>query len=59
MKTMETKKFIVFTMDGPDWMQESIELDSFKEADEFCESLRRHKHTYIICEVIKYGYNGN
>ena len=55
----DKKQFIVFTMDGPDWMQESIELDSFEEADEFCESLRRQKLTYIICEVIKYGYNGN
>jgi hypothetical protein len=54
---METKKFIVFTMDGPDWVQESIELCSFEKANEFCNGLRNNKITYIICEVIKYGYN--
>lgn len=56
---METKQFIVFTMEGEDWVQESLELCSFEEANEFCNGLRKHKITYIICEVIKYGYNGN
>lgn len=55
---MVTKQFIVFTMEGEDWVQESIELGSFEEADKFCDGLRKHKLTYIICEVIKYGYNG-
>lgn len=55
---MENKQFIVFTMDEEDWVQESIELGSFEEANEFCNGLRNHKITYIICEVIKYGYNG-
>lgn len=57
-KTMENKQFIVFKMNGSDWVQESIELGSFEEANEFCNGLRKHKITYIICEVIKYGYNG-
>jgi hypothetical protein len=56
---MENKQFIVFKMDGSDWVQESIELGSLEEANQFCNGLRRHKLTYIICEVIKYGYNGN
>ncbi len=56
---MEDKQFIVFTMEGESWVQESIELNSFEQADRFCSNLRENKITYIICEVIKYGYNGN
>lgn len=56
---MEDKeKYIVFIIEGEDWVQESIELGSFEQADSFCEMLRRQKLSYLICKIIKQGYNG-
>lgn len=53
-------KFIVFVLEnGDDWIQESIPLNSFEEADEFCQHLRDRKISYLICQTLKQGYNGN
>lgn len=52
-------KFIVFILENDNWVQESIPLNSFEEADEFCQHLRDRKISYLICKTLKQGYNGN
>lgn len=57
---MENKeKFMVFTFYYDIWKQDSIELDSFEQAEKFCENHRRLKLKYMICKIIKQGDNGN
>ena len=52
-------KFIVFTyQDSEDWTQDSIPLDSFEKADNFCQHFRDNKKSYLICKTVKQGYNG-
>lgn len=53
---MENKeKFMVFTFYNDIWKQDSIELDSFEQAEKFCENHRRLKLKYMICKIIKQG----
>ena len=51
-------KFIVFTLEGENWNQHSIPLDSFEIADSFCQQFRDRKMSYLICQTLKQGYNG-
>lgn len=53
-ETLEHKpKFIVFTIENEEWTQYSNPLNTFDEADNFCQQFRDRKMGYLICKTLK------
>jgi len=46
------EQYMVFILEGEDWVQDSVPLDSYEQAEMFAAHYKAGIH-YIICKILK------